>query len=82
MKRAMDIPKTGCNCNPCIIPSAFYPFCQNKNKWGMCENQWYERVISNAVAFVQDLSKEYWTVLDKEYWIYDKWYLNTGTKIL
>ena len=32
MKRAMDIPKTGCNCNPCIIPSVFYPFCQNKNK--------------------------------------------------
>ena len=48
----------------------------------MCENQWYERVISNAVAFVEDLSKEYWTVLDKEYWIYVKWYLNTGTKIL
>ena len=28
----MDIHKTGCYYNPCIIPPVFYPFCQNKNK--------------------------------------------------
>ena len=32
MKWPMDIHRTGCNCNPCIIPSVLYPFCQNKNK--------------------------------------------------